>query len=183
MGNAGLGRPRPAVEERLTRPQRLVRQLSDLDSGRLRRLIRSGDLAPCFDADDDERAVECPICFYFYPSLNQSKCCGKGICTECFLQLMPSKASKAVQYKFEPKPQQELWNEVVAEFCIPKTEFPGALNWQCSCPFCKTATYAVEYCGARTSSDNKLRQEEEQNINEAKTRIRPKTQKTVEVQS
>ncbi|CAM0909085.1 unnamed protein product [Alopecurus aequalis] len=84
MGNAAaLGemlRSRPAVEERLTRPQRLVRQLSDLDSGRLRRLIRSGDLAPCFDADD-EHNEECPICFYFYPSLNRSKCCGKGICT------------------------------------------------------------------------------------------------------
>ncbi|KAM0904994.1 hypothetical protein ACQ4PT_017656 [Festuca glaucescens] len=151
MGNAVLGqmvRPRPAVEERLTRPQRLVRQLSDLDSGRLRRLIRSGDLAPCFDADDDERAVECPICFYFYPSLNRSKCCSKGICTECFLQLMPSKASKAVH-----------------------------------CPFCKTATYTVEYHSARTSSENKLQQEEEQNTNEAKTRIRSKNQKTIEVQS
>ncbi|CAM0909084.1 unnamed protein product [Alopecurus aequalis] len=103
MGNAAaLGemlRSRPAVEERLTRPQRLVRQLSDLDSGRLRRLIRSGDLAPCFDADD-EHNEECPICFYFYPSLNRSKCCGKGICTECFLQLMPSKASKAVHCPF-----------------------------------------------------------------------------------
>jgi hypothetical protein len=128
MGNAALGemlRPRPAVvEERLTRPQRLVRQLSDLDSGRLRRLIRSGDLAPCFDADDDERAVECPICFYvrtrdrslpasrvallccallmvfflssmfdtmqFYPSLNRSRCCSKGICTgELHFLLIP----------------------------------------------------------------------------------------------
>ncbi|XP_071679837.1 E3 ubiquitin-protein ligase GW2-like [Lolium perenne] len=84
----------------------------------------------------------------FYPSLNQSKCCGKGICTECFLQLMPSKASKAVH-----------------------------------CPFCKTATYAVEYCSARTSSENKLQQEEEQNTNEAKTRIRSKTHKTIEIQS
>uniref|UniRef100_A0A453T3W0 RING-type domain-containing protein n=1 Tax=Aegilops tauschii subsp. strangulata TaxID=200361 RepID=A0A453T3W0_AEGTS len=99
MGNAA---PRgPAVEERLTQPRRLVRQLSDLDSDRLRRLIRSGDLAPCFDAaEEDGRAVECPICFHFYPSLNRSKCCGKGICTECFLQLMPSKASKAVHCPF-----------------------------------------------------------------------------------
>ncbi|KAE8774225.1 protein SIP5-like [Hordeum vulgare] len=96
MGNAALRGP--AVEERLTQPRRLVRQLSDLDSDRLRRLIRSGDLAPCFDAsDEDARAVECPICFHFYPSLNRSNCCGKGICTECFLQLMPSKASRAVQ--------------------------------------------------------------------------------------
>ncbi|KAK1551454.1 hypothetical protein QYE76_048142 [Lolium multiflorum] len=146
MGNVGLGRQRSAVEERLTRPQRLVRQLSDLDSGRLRRLIRSGHLAPCFDADDDERAVECPICFYFYPILNQSKCCGKGICTECFLQLMPSKASKAVH-----------------------------------CPFCKTATYAVEYRGARTSSEKKLQPEEEQTVNEAKMRMHSKTRSASEL--
>ncbi|KAI4969767.1 hypothetical protein ZWY2020_000681 [Hordeum vulgare] len=99
MGNAALRGP--AVEERLTQPRRLVRQLSDLDSDRLRRLIRSGDLAPCFDAsDEDARAVECPICFHFYPSLNRSNCCGKGICTECFLQLMPSKASRAVHCPF-----------------------------------------------------------------------------------
>ncbi|KAG2613361.1 hypothetical protein PVAP13_4KG350500 [Panicum virgatum] len=93
----------PAVEERLTRPRRLVRELPDLDAGRLHRLIRGGDLAPCFDAAEDAgdgRAEECPICFYFYPSLNRSKCCGKGICTECFLQLMPSKTSKAVHCPF-----------------------------------------------------------------------------------
>uniref|UniRef100_A0A0A9DC14 Protein SIP5 n=1 Tax=Arundo donax TaxID=35708 RepID=A0A0A9DC14_ARUDO len=72
-----------------------------MDAGRLRHLIRRGDLAPCFDAAEDAvdgQAEECPICFYFYPSLNRSKCCSKRICTECFLQLMPSKTSKAVQY-------------------------------------------------------------------------------------
>uniref|UniRef100_A0A0E0Q0Z0 RING-type domain-containing protein n=1 Tax=Oryza rufipogon TaxID=4529 RepID=A0A0E0Q0Z0_ORYRU len=104
MGNVaiGVGRRRrrwPEVEERLTQPRRLLRQLSDVDSGRLRRLIRSGDLAPCFDAAEDDAGLDedCPICFYFYPSLNRSKCCGKGICTECFLQLIPSKSSKVVQ--------------------------------------------------------------------------------------
>ncbi|RCV22107.1 hypothetical protein SEVIR_4G203600v4 [Setaria viridis] len=107
MGNVVSGvqirRRLPAVEERLTRPRRLVRELPDLDAGRLHRLIRSGDLAPCFDpAEDagDGQAEECPICFYFYPSLNRSKCCGKGICTECFLQLMPSKTSNAVHCPF-----------------------------------------------------------------------------------
>ena len=55
------------MEERLTRPRRLVRELPDLDAGRLRRLIRSGDLAPCFDpAEDagDGLTEECPICFF-----------------------------------------------------------------------------------------------------------------------
>lgn len=29
---------------------------------------------------------ECPICFLYYEMLNTSKCCGKRVCTECFLQ-------------------------------------------------------------------------------------------------
>uniref|UniRef100_A0A0D9WSQ9 Uncharacterized protein n=1 Tax=Leersia perrieri TaxID=77586 RepID=A0A0D9WSQ9_9ORYZ len=90
MGNVAIGAGRwrrPEVEERLTQPQRLLRQLSDVDSGRLRRLIRSGNLAPCFDAAEDADGLgeeDCPICFYFYPSLNRSKCCGKGICTATY---------------------------------------------------------------------------------------------------
>uniref|UniRef100_A0A453T421 Uncharacterized protein n=1 Tax=Aegilops tauschii subsp. strangulata TaxID=200361 RepID=A0A453T421_AEGTS len=109
MGNAA---PRgPAVEERLTQPRRLVRQLSDLDSDRLRRLIRSGDLAPCFDAaEEDGRAVECPICFHV---------------------LLPEFESIQVLR------QRDLH----------------------SCPFCKTAAYAVEYRGARTLSEKKLQRE------------------------
>ncbi|KAI8097021.1 uncharacterized protein BX664DRAFT_325419 [Halteromyces radiatus] len=35
--------------------------------------------------------VECPICFLFYPPfINRTRCCGKVICTECFLQLKRS---------------------------------------------------------------------------------------------
>ncbi len=30
---------------------------------------------------------ECPICFLYYPALNRAKCCSKGVCTECFLQV------------------------------------------------------------------------------------------------
>uniref|UniRef100_A0A0E0E4J6 RING-type domain-containing protein n=1 Tax=Oryza meridionalis TaxID=40149 RepID=A0A0E0E4J6_9ORYZ len=149
MGNVAIGAGRrrrrrlPEVEERLTQPRRLLRQLSDVDSGRLRRLIRSGDLAPCFDAAEDAAGLDedCPICFYFYPSLNRSKCCGKGICTECFLQLMPSKSSKVVH-----------------------------------CPFCKTASYAVEYRGNRAKREKKLDQQKEQNTSESKKKIQPKSQ-------
>ncbi|RRT72929.1 hypothetical protein B296_00015143, partial [Ensete ventricosum] len=43
---------------------------------------------------------ECPICFFYYPSLNRSRCCSKGICTECFLQMKPSDASRPVQCPF-----------------------------------------------------------------------------------
>ncbi|KAH9946271.1 uncharacterized protein BXZ73DRAFT_37077 [Epithele typhae] len=33
-------------------------------------------------------AVECPICFLYYPSnINRSRCCDQAICTECFVQI------------------------------------------------------------------------------------------------
>lgn len=30
---------------------------------------------------------ECPICFLVYPRLNNTRCCGQEICTECFVQI------------------------------------------------------------------------------------------------
>ncbi|KAI0807201.1 hypothetical protein C8Q74DRAFT_1313087 [Fomes fomentarius] len=33
-------------------------------------------------------AIECPICFLYYPSnINRSRCCDQAICTECFVQI------------------------------------------------------------------------------------------------
>ncbi|KAJ7063133.1 hypothetical protein C8F01DRAFT_1131671 [Mycena amicta] len=33
-------------------------------------------------------AVECPICFLYYPpNINHSRCCDQAICTECFVQI------------------------------------------------------------------------------------------------
>ncbi|EMD38573.1 hypothetical protein CERSUDRAFT_113751 [Gelatoporia subvermispora B] len=33
-------------------------------------------------------AVECPICFLYYPpNINHSRCCDQAICTECFVQM------------------------------------------------------------------------------------------------
>lgn len=34
---------------------------------------------------------ECPICFMGYPMLNTSICCLQRVCTECFLQVRPSR--------------------------------------------------------------------------------------------
>ncbi|OVA15728.1 hypothetical protein BVC80_1829g8 [Macleaya cordata] len=92
------------VEERYTRPQRLVRQPSFVDYKKLRKLILTEKLAPCFDGVEDSEPnsdlEECPICFFFYPSLNRSRCCMKGICTECFLQMKPSPATQLTQCPF-----------------------------------------------------------------------------------
>ncbi|KAF8732924.1 hypothetical protein HU200_015274 [Digitaria exilis] len=99
MGNrVGGRRRRPAVDDRYTRPQGLYPH-PDIDLRKLRRLIVEAKLAPCHPGADDPRADldECPICFLFYPSLNRSKCCAKGICTECFLQMKSPTSCRPTQ--------------------------------------------------------------------------------------
>ncbi|KAH7912140.1 hypothetical protein BJ138DRAFT_1084198 [Hygrophoropsis aurantiaca] len=42
----------------------------------------------CPEAAVYRGAVECPICFLYYPSnMNRSRCCDQSICTECFVQI------------------------------------------------------------------------------------------------
>ncbi|KAH7426485.1 hypothetical protein KP509_10G003100 [Ceratopteris richardii] len=100
MGNK-LSRRRALVDERYTRIQGLY-QHKDVDPKKLRRLILNGQLAPCFPGAEDSSLEldECPICFLFYPSLNRSKCCTKGICTECFLQIKAPHSAKPTQCPF-----------------------------------------------------------------------------------
>ncbi|KAF8026018.1 hypothetical protein BT93_F2742 [Corymbia citriodora subsp. variegata] len=87
MGNK-LGRRRQVVDEKYTKPQGLYNQ-KEVDTKRLRKLILESKLAPCYPGDEESTCdlEECPICFLYYPSLNRSRCCTKGICTECFLQM------------------------------------------------------------------------------------------------
>ncbi|XP_020190082.1 E3 ubiquitin-protein ligase GW2 [Aegilops tauschii subsp. strangulata] len=99
MGNrVGGRRRRPPVDERYTAPQGLYPH-PDIDLKKLRRLILEAKLAPCHPGADDPRPDldECPICFLFYPSLNRSKCCAKGICTECFLQMKSPTSCRPTQ--------------------------------------------------------------------------------------
>ncbi|EGZ16241.1 hypothetical protein PHYSODRAFT_354883, partial [Phytophthora sojae] len=62
-----------------------------------RRLIVERKIAPRFpgrEAKEGCFALECPICFMFYPgSLNMSSCCNKPICSECYLQIRPPQKS------------------------------------------------------------------------------------------
>ncbi|MCL7035309.1 hypothetical protein MKW94_017850 [Papaver nudicaule] len=145
MGNKICSSRRNMVEERFTRPQRLIGQPSYVDYKKLRKLILNEKLAPCFDgiediSDDNSNSddlEECPICFFLYPSLNRSRCCMKGICTECFLQMKPSPVTQLTQ-----------------------------------CPFCKCSSYTVEYRGARTKEEKCIEQAQEQKVMEAKIRMR-----------
>ncbi|VFQ61902.1 unnamed protein product [Cuscuta campestris] len=102
MGNK-LGRRRQVVDEKYTRPQGLYHH-KDVDNKKLRRLILDSKLAPCYPGEDECAAQseleECPICFLYYPSLNRSRCCMKGICTECFLQMKTPNSTLPTQCPF-----------------------------------------------------------------------------------
>ncbi|KAG5235340.1 E3 ubiquitin-protein ligase DA2L [Salix suchowensis] len=100
MGNK-LGRRKQVVDERYTRPQGLYVH-KDVDHKKLRKLIIESKLAPCFPGDEDScyDYEECPICFLYYPSLNRSRCCTKGICTECFLQMKNPNSTRPTQCPF-----------------------------------------------------------------------------------
>ncbi|KAL1537640.1 E3 ubiquitin-protein ligase da2 [Salvia divinorum] len=101
MGNKLGGRRRQVVDEKYTRPQGLY-QHRDVDHKKLRKLILDSKLAPCYPGDDGTACdlEECPICFLYYPSLNRSRCCTKGICTECFIQMKTPNASRPTQCPF-----------------------------------------------------------------------------------
>ncbi|KAJ8479662.1 hypothetical protein OPV22_023389 [Ensete ventricosum] len=100
MGNK-MGRRRQVVDEKYTRPQGLY-VLKDIDHKKLRKLILESKLAPCYPGLEDYSFAleECPICFLYYPSLNRSRCCMKGICTECFLQMKPPHSTRPTQCPF-----------------------------------------------------------------------------------
>ncbi|KAI8011009.1 E3 ubiquitin-protein ligase DA2 [Camellia lanceoleosa] len=89
------------VDEKYTRPQRLY-QHRDVDHKKLRKLILDSKLAPCYPGDEEcgFDLEECPICFLCYPNLNRSRCCTKGICTECFLQMKTLNSTRPTQCPF-----------------------------------------------------------------------------------
>ncbi|KAL2461093.1 MI domain-containing protein [Abeliophyllum distichum] len=100
MGNK-LGMKRQMVDDKYTKPQGLY-QLKYVDQNKLRKLILDSKLAPCYLGDDECGCdlEECPICFLYYPSLNWSRCCMKGICTECFLQMRTPNSTRPTQCPF-----------------------------------------------------------------------------------
>ncbi|KAL5973892.1 hypothetical protein ACLOJK_030551 [Asimina triloba] len=82
-GRSGRGR---AIEERFTKPHRLVRQPSNVDYKKLRKLILSEKLAPCFDGADDFNPdlEECPICFFEEQKVIEAKIRMQSEDVDCF---------------------------------------------------------------------------------------------------
>jgi hypothetical protein len=54
-------------------------------------------------------AVECPICFLYYPpNINHSRCCDQAICTECFVQIKRN----------EPTPTHLVSEPAACPYCV-----------------------------------------------------------------
>ncbi|RWW89402.1 hypothetical protein BHE74_00001652, partial [Ensete ventricosum] len=138
MGNRISGSRRRPVEEHLTRPQRILRQPTDVDYKKLRKLILARKLAPCFDPLDElphhpRDLEECPICFFVIPSLlpshqNRVFFCSNSLC-----------------FMFATASDEKVRSFLPSDILIDKR-----------CPFCKTSCYAVEYRGARTEEEKDL---------------------------
>eukprot|EP00887_Chlorella_sp_A99_P001862 scaffold19.g1862.t1 len=90
---------RPSSIEELLRPSAVLPHISHT---RLQHLILAGKLAPCWRTTcAEEDGDECLICYSAFPTINQSSCCAKEICTECFLRCVcPRVAGRAAVCPF-----------------------------------------------------------------------------------
>ncbi|XP_064977818.1 E3 ubiquitin-protein ligase GW2-like isoform X1 [Musa acuminata AAA Group] len=158
MGN-NIRRRRQMVDEKYTRPQGMYRH-REIDYKKLRKLILESKLAPCYPGLEEYAydLEECPICFLYYPSLNRSRCCMKGICTDFWIV--------CIHVFFVPSLELDSSAECFLQMKPPHSTRPS------QCPFCKTSNYAVEYHGAKTKEEKGMEQVEEQKVIEAQIRIR-----------
>ncbi|KAJ3426831.1 protein sip5 [Anaeramoeba flamelloides] len=54
--------------------------------------IKKKKLAPLFFPEENSTKYAnftCSICYNYFPILNKTHCCNKGICSECYLQIQP----------------------------------------------------------------------------------------------
>ncbi|KAJ5070789.1 protein sip5 [Anaeramoeba ignava] len=73
----------------------------------VKKRIFKKELAPLYPPESNKTETtreECPICFYFYPTINLTNCCQHSICSECFLQITPNEPTKDNLCPFCQKP-------------------------------------------------------------------------------
>ena len=115
----------------------------------------------CAQDDGTEASEECPICLLHYPAVNETECCHKGLCTECFLQVSLT--------RMQPRQDQNLQFTLSCVLQVQvrtQTEHKGAL-----CPFCKTQL-RVLYRGPKSEAERSLARDEEARVLQALTLAR-----------
>ncbi|KAI9833167.1 MAG: hypothetical protein M1819_003790 [Sarea resinae] len=87
-------------------------------------------------------AIECPICFLYYPPfLNKTRCCDQPICSECFVQIK----------RPDPHPPEHSEPQSPAAVANQNSETPspdeegGLVSEPASCPFCVQPEFGITF--------------------------------------
>ena len=127
------------------RPKGEFKNVSSDVFAKAKQMVLHGDISPFEDGCDCEDCVggaqqleECSICFLSFPVLNRTKCCSKGICSNCFF------AVKTTDYRHEDAPPRTLRHLLLG-----------------NCPFCKCKPFEVEFKGRRSAEERQRELEEE----------------------
>ncbi|RMD43480.1 hypothetical protein DV735_g1630, partial [Chaetothyriales sp. CBS 134920] len=85
-------------------------------------------------------AIECPICFLYYPPyLNTTRCCEQPICSECFVQI--KRPDPHIREHEQPDPNAPPVSEEDRE-----AQAEGLLVSEvATCPYCKTPEFGITY--------------------------------------
>lgn len=85
-------------------------------------------------------AVECPICFLYYPKhINKTRCCMQPICSECFVQIK----------RPDPHLPYHTGEEVSQQDNSSASEL---VSEPANCPYCAQSQFAVTYTPGDTRS-------------------------------
>lgn len=77
-------------------------------------------------------AVECPICFLYYPvNIATTRCCRQPICTECFVQIRRPNPHAPIVHADDPNPPPENPETLIMESPV--------------CPYCNVSDFGVIY--------------------------------------
>ncbi|RFU24265.1 hypothetical protein B7463_g12071, partial [Scytalidium lignicola] len=91
-------------------------------------------------------AVECPICFLYYPPyLNKTRCCDQPICSECFVQIKRPDPHPPEHHE-DPSNQtsQPSSNQGTTE-AQNSTESELLVSEPSTCPYCQQPEFGVIY--------------------------------------
>jgi hypothetical protein len=84
------------------------------------------------------QALECPICFLYYPPfLNKTRCCDQPICSECFVQIKRPDPHPPEHHDDEP-------NGESSEAPVPSEEYQ-LVSEPATCPYCKMPEFGITY--------------------------------------
>lgn len=110
----------------------IVKQLDVYDERSASAAHRSLISEECFGNLLYQHAVECPICFLFYPvNIATTRCCRQPICTECFVQIRRPNPHAPIVHADDPQPPPERPEALIMESPV--------------CPYCNLPDFGVVY--------------------------------------